>query len=353
MIDIQEPQTAPPKKRKGWAIAAALVLFMGGGALGWSLAADQPAPTSVTASPVTVGEAPPGQSPVPLSGDEPVAAVAELLLPSVIQIETGGGVGSGVIYDKAGLALTAAHVVQGSDQVEVRLADGRRVEGTVVGGDTGADIAVVRIEAGDLVAAPLALGEELRVGQMAIALGSPWRLSSTVTAGIVSAVDRSISSEDGAHTVIQTDAPINPGNSGGPLADRAGRVIGINVSIFSFSGGNDGVGFAVPIDAAYDLAKKLVAGEPIETAFLGVSGDEPVTGRLGASLQEIVPGGPAEAAGLEVGDLIVSIDGEPVQSMVDLAANIRERQPGDTVRLTVVRNGAEEVVTVTLTERPN
>lgn len=342
MLDLQEKEATKSPSR-AWMVAVAIVLFVGGSGVGWWVA-NNDSPTTTVASPAVDS--------TPLNpGEEPVAEVAAALLPSVIQIETGAGVGSGVIYDKSGLALTAAHVVEGSSDVEVRLADGRRVQGQVVGGDTGADIAVIRIDADDLKAAPLALGDEIRVGQMAIALGSPWRLSSTVTAGIVSAVNRSISSNDGAHTVIQTDAPINPGNSGGPLADRNGRVIGINVSIFSFSGGNDGVGFAVPIDDAYELAQKVVAGQPIESGFLGVSGDDPVTGRLGASITEIIPGSPADKGGLQVGDLVVAVDGEPVQSMIDLAANIRGRQPKESVQLTVERDGASHELTIILGTR--
>jgi S1-C subfamily serine protease len=159
---------------------------------------------------------------------------------------------------------------------------------------------------------------------------------------VVSGVDRL------GRGLIQTDASINPGNSGGALADRRGRVIGINVEIFSDTGANQGVGFAVPIKVAYGVASKLVAGEPIETAFLGISGAENEIGEGGALISEIVPGSGAEAAGLQVGDLVIAIDGEEISSMTELASRIRSAQPGDDVHLTVVRAGNSVDVTVTL-----
>jgi S1-C subfamily serine protease len=197
------------------------------------------------------------------------------------------------------------------------------------------------------VAAPLALDEEVRVGQLAVALGSPWGLDSTVTAGIVSAADRSL---DGV-SVIQTDASINPGNSGGPLADRFGRVIGINVSIFTTSGANDGVGFAVPIDRAYEIAQAIVSGESIEPAFLGVSGSDNEIGEAGAVVSEVYTGSAADAAGLRVGDLITAVDGESVSGIQELSAMIKERRPGESVVVEFVRNGTVSEVEVTLGAR--
>jgi S1-C subfamily serine protease len=249
------------------------------------------------------------------------------------------------------LILTAAHVVSGSDTVTVRFNDGEEVEGTVLGGTSGADVAVVEVDRTGLVAADLALDDELRVGQMAVAVGSPWGLQGTVTAGIISAVDQSIPSGTSARSVIQTDAAINPGNSGGPLVDREGRVLGINVSIFSLSGANDGVGFAVPIDVAHDIAERVVSGESIETAFLGVMGDDAQSGQAGAVITEVTPDSAADEAGLEVGDLVVSLDGVPVQGIVDLAAQVQSHSPGSTVDVVVVRDGQEQTITVTLGER--
>jgi putative serine protease PepD len=298
-----------------------------------------------------------GTDPSPLiPGEEPIADAAGVIMPSVVQIQTGSGpasgVGSGVIYDSDGLILTAAHVVQGNDTVTVRFADGEEVEGTVLGGTEGADVAVVQVDRTGLPAAELALDDEPNVGQMAIAVGSPWGLQGTVTAGIISAVDQAIPSGASARAVLQTDAAINPGNSGGPLVDREGRVLGINVSIFSLSGANDGVGFAVPIDVAHDIAERVVAGEEIEGAFLGVSIGMVESGRAGAVITELTPGGAADEAGLEVDDLVVEIDGAPVQRPADLAAQVQTHQPGDTVEIVVIRDGEELTLTVTLGQRP-
>jgi len=285
-------------------------------------------------------------------GEEPVADAAAVILPSVVQIQAGQGVGSGVIYDSNGLILTAAHVVQGSDTVTVRFADGEQVEGTVLGGTSGADVAVIEVDRTDLPAAELALDNDPQVGQMAIAVGSPWGLQGTVTSGIISAVDQAIPQGASARAVLQTDAAINPGNSGGPLVDRQGQVIGINVSIFSLSGANDGVGFAVPIDIAHDIAERVVAGEEIQNAYLGVSLGVVESGQGGALIDNVTSGTGADEAGLQVGDLVISIDGAPVQDGGDLAAQVQTHQPGDTVDLVVVRDGNEMTVPVTMSERP-
>jgi S1-C subfamily serine protease len=290
-------------------------------------------------------------------GEEPIADAAAVILPSVVQIQTGtglgSGVGSGVIYDSGGLILTAAHVVQGNETVTVRFADGEQVEGTVLGGTEGADVAVVQVDRTGLPAAELALDEDPHVGQLAIAVGSPWGLQGTVTAGIVSAVDQAIPSGTSARAVLQTDAAINPGNSGGPLVDRDGRVLGINVSIFSLSGANDGVGFAVPIDVAHDIAERVVAGEEIEGAFLGVKLDMVESGQAGAVITEVTSGSAADEAGLQVGDLVVEIEGSRVLRPADLAAQVQTHQPGSTVDLVVVRDGEEQTLSVTLGERPD
>jgi S1-C subfamily serine protease len=335
-------------------VLAVFALLLGGLGVGWLLWGGEAA--APAALPRETNQDQAAQPPLleGPSSDEPVADVAEALLPSVVQIEVGGGagVGSGVIFDADGLILTAAHVVAGNSQVTVRLANGDRYQGEVVGADGSSDIAVVEIDASGLPAAPLAVGEELRVGQLAVAVGSPWGLDATVTAGVVSAVDRPVPGRGGVVSMIQTDAPINPGNSGGPLADRQGRVIGINVSIFSLSGANDGVGFAVPIDRAYQVAQALVEGQPVEPAFLGVSGADSES-RAGALVEEVFPGTPAEEVGLRPGDLVVSIDGEPVTGIADLAAEVRSHRPGETVTLEVVRDGETLTLEVELRSRPD
>lgn len=353
------PHPEPSGPRRSLVALTAAALFAGGIGIGWLVGSEPPSPSelqiaapSTTTTTLAPVDPPPAVEPAPSppaagSSEEPVADVAQSLLPSVVQIELGGGVGSGVIYDPDGLILTAAHVVEGRVGVTVRLSTGERLTGSVLGYDTLNDIAVVEVDRTGLPAAPLALDEPARVGQLAVALGSPWGLDSTVTAGIVSAVDRSLDGQ----TVIQTDASINPGNSGGPLADRLGRVIGINVSIFTTSGANDGVGFAVPIDRAYEIAEAIVAGESIEPAFLGVSGQDTDIGQPGALISQIFPDTAAADAGLRVGDLIVAIDGEPVTGIQELSAMIKERRPGDTVVIEIVRNGSESEVEVTLQSR--
>jgi S1-C subfamily serine protease len=230
----------------------------------------------------------------------------------------------------------------------VRFADGQLDEGTVLGSNVANDIAVVQVDRTDVPPVPLALDEDLRVGQLAIAIGSPWGLEQTVTSGIVSAVDRPVRSQGGAQVLVQTDASINPGNSGGALADREGRVIGVNIQIFTTTGANSGVGFAVPISLAHQLAGQIVAGTPIETAFLGVSGEDATGDRAGALVTSVEPNGPAATAGIAVGDIVVAVDAQSVMSITDLVGRIRSYTPGETVVLDVVRDSETITIRATL-----
>jgi S1-C subfamily serine protease len=362
MIDQEETRQADgPSKKSVWPIVVLSIALLGVGAGVLSLLddtegevePDAPVATEeVVAEPAADGPEVVVEAPSFLPSDEPIADAAEVILPSVVQIQTADGVGSGVIFDSEGLILTAAHVVAGEETVTIRLEDGEEIEGTVLGGDNDSDVAVIQVERNGLPAAELALDTEPRVGQLAIAVGSPWGLQSTVTAGIVSAVDQSINSGVGFRAVLQNDAAINPGNSGGALVDRYGRVLGINVSIFSLSGANDGVGFAVPIDVAYEVSEALLAGENLEFAFLGVRGENVQSGRAGALIIEVTPGTAAEVAGVEVGDLVVSLDGVVVQGIVDLAAQVRTHRPGTDVELVLIRDGEELAFVVTLGEVP-
>ncbi|GIU91759.1 MAG: 2-alkenal reductase [Acidimicrobiia bacterium] len=348
-----------------WSTAVvAVALFLGGAGVGWLVtstppagsvsAAETGATTTTTQTTVTTVESPAAdvrtepaiQDP---TGGERIAEVAEAILPSVVQIEVAFGVGSGVIFTPDGAILTAAHVVEGTDEVVVRLADGTRVSGRVLGADSGNDIAVVQIDMDGLPAAPLALDGEPRVGQWVVALGSPWGLEATVTAGIVSAVNQTIFGPDGfPRAMIQTDAAINPGNSGGPLVDLSGRVVGINVSIFSTSGANSGVGFAVPIDRAYRVASALLEGRRFIPGFLGVRVSESPDGKAGAVISEITPGSAAEQAGLQVGDRVIRVGHVPVADPSDLAAQVRGYEAGDQVTLELVRDGETITLEVTL-----
>ncbi len=377
MIDMDTRQDATGSsagsRPSRWpTLVMALVLFASGIGIGWLVTGDE-APSLIDDTPTTVAvgasstTAPPqdGASSLPAGGgvttdtliddpvtDEPVADVAAALLPTIVQIELPfGGLGSGVVYDPDGRILTAAHVVEGVDEVRVRLSDGDRVPGVVLGADSRNDIAVIEVDRTGLPAAPLALDTEPRVGQMAVALGSPWGLDSTVTAGVISAVDRPIQTQNGFRAMLQTDAPINPGNSGGALADRHGRVIGINVSIFSTSGANDGVGFAVPIDRAYRVAEALAGGDEFVPGFLGVVIRSSDDGAAGAVVSEVTPGTAAEQVGIRVGDRIVSVDGTPIADPSDLGAQIRDRQAGDVVSVEVVRDGESLSLDITLGAR--
>ena len=349
-IRVTPPASPPPPSKGPSRLLAALlggVLVAGGFGIG--LLVDNDA--AVTAETGVTATTAAGTTQILPEGDEPVAAVAAALLPSMVQIEAGFGLGSGFVYEN-GHVLTAAHVVEGSNNVVVRFADGNQAEGIVLGTDTVHDVAVIEVDTNDTPLAPLSLDEELVVGQLAVALGSPWGLEQTVTSGVVSAVDRPVANINSVQVLIQTDASINPGNSGGALADRQGRVIGVNIEIFTQTGTNSGVGFAVPIAVAYDIAQQIVAGTPIETAFLGVTGEDGTGDQAGALITEIVASGPAAESGLQIGDLVTAVDTLGVRSMTDLAGRIRSYSPNDSVVLDVIRNGEPINLTVILGVRP-
>lgn len=349
----------------GWRAFAAFLaggLLTGGGFAIGNLSTDNPAevvavgpvdstPTQVTA-PSSVS--PPSSLPPPDPSAAPAAFVASVLGPSVVQIETDFGIGSGVIYGD-GLILTNHHVIDEAVDISVLLSDGRKLEGEILGSDAATDIGVVSIGEGQgLPTATLATGENAQVGQVAIAIGSPFRLQQTVTEGIVSAVNRPVPNGNVYTAMIQTDAPINPGNSGGALADRTGRVLGINTAIQT--GGttntNAGVGFAIPIDTAISVADRIVAGIPIEAGLLGVRGNEAPDGSAGVHIIEVTPDTGAEAAGLLVGDRIVAIDGAPVTQFEELAGLVVANVPGAVVQLDVVRDGVNLTLEATLGAKP-
>jgi S1-C subfamily serine protease len=347
------PPVAASNKRRGglvwWTVVAVLAAALGVAAFFGGRWSGGGSPAATIAASGSVSEV---VTPTVGTSSEPVADVAAALAPSVVQLQTDTGLGSGVIYDSNGYIVTAGHVIEGATRVTVRLADGNQMDGTVLGVDAGTDVGVVKIEASGLPAAAMAPDATLRVGQMAIAIGSPWGLDQTVTAGVISSIQRSVPGSDGVvRNMIQTDAPINPGSSGGALADRSGRVIGISDSIFSQSGGNEGVGFAIPIKTAMVVARQLAAGQQVKVAFLGVGGTEPTSGPAGALVTEVVPGSAAEAAGLQVNDLVTSYNGEAVLSFIDLAGDVRSSQPGDTATLTVIRAGQTITVEVVLGQK--
>ncbi|MEE8406499.1 MAG: trypsin-like peptidase domain-containing protein [Acidimicrobiia bacterium] len=358
-MSIESPPTGESKKKKkGRGIGSSLLYFAGVAALVAGIYWIDP-PTADTVGEVDVASATADtttttfeqvQVDVPsyVPGEEPIADAADVILPSVVHIQTSSGLGSGVIYDSSGLIITAAHVVGEDETVSIRFANGEQITGTVVGAVAEVDIAVIQVDKTGIPAAVFMLGKP-RVGQLAVAIGSPWGLESTVTAGIISAIDQTTNCGFGSCvSMVQTDAAINPGNSGGPLVDRHGHVVGINVSIFTESGANDGVGFAVPAKIAMDYADSIVAGESIETAFLGVTGEFVSEGQAGALITEVIPGTAAEEAEIEVGDVVIEIDGVEIQGIDDLAAQVRAHRPGEVVDLVLIRDGEELVLVVTL-----
>jgi putative serine protease PepD len=329
-----------------FALSAALV----GGGFAFARSTETNHPATANSGSVAAGNG--STRVVDPNTDEPIAAVAAAVSPVVVQIETRDGLGSGFVYDGDGHILTAAHVVDGAGKtVNVRLADGSVHKGEVIGSDDASDVAVVKIDpVENMQVANLALGVKVEVGQTAVAIGSPFGLDQTVTAGIVSAVDRPQETPGGAIDMYQIDAPINPGNSGGPVADRQGRVFGMSDSIITQTGENVGVGFLVPIDLAKAVADKLVAGEPVEFAFLGVSSDSPTTSVVGdgAIIVGVTAGSPADKAGLQEGDRITALDSAPVRDSIELGARVRSHKPGDAVHLTFVRDGNTQTIEVTL-----
>jgi putative serine protease PepD len=337
-----------------------------GGAVGvgaWeALDADPEPPTAVSARTATT------------AADRGTASsLAELYrraAPGVVEIEAGGtdegfdpfapqneptATGSGFVIDEEGHIVTNQHVVGNAETVNVRFANGDEARARVVGRDASTDVALLDLE-GDRDVTPLALGasESLAVGDPVAAIGSPFGLEGTLTSGIVSALQRDIRAPNGftIDGAIQTDAALNGGSSGGPLLDSAGRVVGIASQIESRSGGNVGIGYAVPIETAQRVVTELLERGEVRHAYLGVSLDaEPAQGG-GVSLGEVVDGGPADDAGLRAGDAIVAVGGTEVDAPEDVRAAIDSREPGTEVEVRFRRDGETRTVTVELGERP-
>lgn len=266
------------------------------------------------------------------------------------------GVGSGFIYTQDGYIMTNAHVVEDADEIFVTLTDKREVKAKLIGADKRTDVAIVKIDLKNLPAVQIANVDKVRVGEWVIAIGSPFGLESTVTAGIVSAKAR----ETGDFVpFIQTDVAINPGNSGGPLLNMKGEVIGINSQIYSRSGGYMGISFAIPMDEASRVAEQLRSTGRVIRGRIGVgitdiSSDVAESMNLpkptGAQVTMVEPGSPSEKAGLEAGDLILRVDGRTVEKAEDLRRMIGNTKPGSTVKLTLLRRGSEKQVTVSVAE---
>jgi serine protease Do len=272
------------------------------------------------------------------------------------------GQGSGVIISKDGTILTNHHVVGEADRVTVRLADGRELQARTVGTDPRSDVAVIKIEGDNLPVLPLGNSETLQVGEWVMAIGSPFGLTRTITVGVVSAKGRSHLGIVDYEDFIQTDAAINPGNSGGPLVNMQGEVVGLNTAIFSRSGGYMGIGFAIPINMVKGIQEQLVTTGKVVRGYLGVRIQDltaelaesfKVESTAGALVAEVAENTPAAKAGLRSGDVIVALDGTPVQNASQLRNQIAMMSPGTKVQLQVVRDGQKREIAVTLDELPS
>lgn len=341
----------PPRPKRG--IALTLLVGLIGAVVGSSATllladlGDEPSPV------VRVARGNAGGS-LSLSG---VGDVARAVLPSVVRIDTSGrqtGTGSGVIFRSDGYIITNDHVTSGARSIEVTLSTGEKLAARLIGSaQPSDDIAVIKVDETGLTPATLGSTNGLSVGDMAVAIGSPFGLSGSVTAGVVSALHRNIDFGGGERITdaIQTDAPINPGNSGGALANARGEVIGINAAAVGASaGGSVGVGFAIPIDIARKEAEQIIETGRASRPFIGIAG-ESVPNDGGALIAEVVAGGPAAQAGLRAGDVIVEMDGEKISSMEALITALTQRNVDEMVAITYKRGGETTKTEVKLSVR--
>ena len=300
-----------------------------------------------------------------LRSDHSVESVARRLSPAIVRLDVARSgeqaTGSGVLFRDDGMLLTSAHLVDGADQIDVQLADGRRYPGTTIGVDEATDVAVIDIAATHLPVAVLGSTKGLAVGAPAVAIGSPLGIDDgpSVSTGVISALGRTIQGTDGLalHGMLQTDAPVAPGSSGGALVDTAGSVVGIMSAVAADTNGR--FGFATPIDLAHMIAVQLIAHGKAVLGWLGVQGSDLTADqatkmglRGGAMVRGVTAHSPADRAGISRNDVITKVDGEPVSSMPGLAVQLREHQPGDQVRVSYLRNGKQSQAVVTLGQHP-
>ena len=388
--------SSPGRRTAGWrATGAAVALLLTGSVIGWS-ASDGFGPTA-SAAPVAPAVA---AAPAPLATAS-YAGVVEQVTPAVVTIRSErrvrnisqdmpqlpeglreffgdqfgqgrrgrqmperrqGGLGSGVVVRPDGYILTNHHVVDGAEQVNVELTDGRSFKAKVVGSDQPSDLAVLKIEGANLQTLSLGDSDAVRVGDVVLAVGNPLGVGQTVTMGIVSAKSRATAAGGDAtfEDFIQTDAPINEGNSGGALVSTGGQLIGINSQILTPSGGNIGIGFAIPANMAKNVMTQLIEHGQVHRSMIGVT-TQPVTSDIASSLglaqvrgalvNSVVTGSPAEKAGLRRGDVITAINGESIRTGNDLRNEVSQLLPGTATKLSVIRDGKEQTVNVTVAER--
>jgi putative serine protease PepD len=370
------PQPAAPTRRS--VAVVALLSGLLGALVGSGLVALvlRPAtPTAARSAPVAREILAPS---LPAPADAPperVAAIAAAVLPTVVQVDIDGveqahaltGNGSGVIYRSDGFIITNNHVVAQANEIRVTFDNGDVKSAEIVGTDPINDLAVIKVDAVDLPAIQIGDMSSVQIGELAVAVGSPFGLPGSVTAGIISGLDRplDITSPGGDPIrlvdVIQTDAPINPGNSGGALVGGDGRLIGINSAILTNGApSNAGVGFAIAADTVVRVADQLISSGVVRYSFLGIQGEtiSPAdANRLqvdhGARVDRVEPGTPAEAAGLRTDDVIVEAAGAPIRTMDDLIGQLRQQDVGSRVSITFIRDGGPRSVDVVLAERPN
>ena len=351
-------------RRRGMAAALLAAGAIGGGAAvaGWELTDADPETTARPAASADSGTA----TPAATGGSGlSVAEIYRRTSAGVVQVRAttsasgfapgGEATGSGFVIDGEGRVITNEHVVGAADSVTVVLPGGEERAAEVVGTDRSTDIALLDVTDDDGLT-PLTLGatSSLAVGDPVVAIGSPFGLQGTLTAGVVSGLDRQIEAPDGftIDGVIQTDAALNSGNSGGPLLDGRGRVVGVNSQIESRTGGNVGIGYAVPVEVVRSVVSQLVEDGSVEHGYLGVQLSEP-DGEDGVQLAQVADGGPADEAGLRGGDRILSAAGEPVDSVTEVRSAVAERRPGAKLELRIRRDGDEQTVVVELGERPD
>lgn len=300
--------------------------------------------------------------------DKAINEVVEGITPSVVnirvtikvqdifgQIQEEEGIGSGVIYTEDGYIITNNHVAGGAEELLVTLYDGSEYPAELVGADENTDVAVIKIETDGLKAASFTSIDSAKVGDLVIAVGSPFGLQQTVTTGVISAKGRDISvSQETLPMVnlIQTDTAINQGNSGGPLVNSAGQVIGINTLIFSPSGASAGIGFAIPSDTVVNIAEQIIKFGKARIPFIGIEMEENKTDIIGVYIKNTTEGYPAEKAGIKSGDIITEFDGVEVQNPLELIAQILRRDVGDVVNIKIYRDGEYLNITLELVESP-
>jgi serine protease Do len=350
--------------------------------------------SSSTSSSITLQQEQNSNQNILAAFDEAISSVAEKVKPSVVNVrvkivqqdmfgnqQEGEGVGSGIIYSTDGYIITNNHVAGNAKELTVTLLDGKEYPAKLIGTDKDTDVAVIKIDANNLKPADFTTIENVKVGELAIALGSPFGLQETVTEGVVSALGRDVAiSMDTLPMVdlIQTDAAINPGNSGGPLVNSAGQVIGMNTIIYSTSGSSAGVGFSIPADTAINIAKQIIKYGKARIPFMGIEmGSDASTGAnannnnnnnattntttttstdinaniAGVYVKSVTPGKPAEKAGFKTGDIITEFNGKKIASPYDLLAQLLKHNVGDNIVVKVYRNNSYLELNITLGEQ--